>query len=88
MPRTGKSDATPRNEICAGYRILLGQKCEFDHAFGGTHACVGADCLNCYKPLMLHLTLDSSDQRLKLGKLGLKKLFLYYCMRCELWCCP
>jgi hypothetical protein len=74
----------PVNEICTGHRAFFRKQSEFNHSFGGSHSCHGADYLNCGKPLMLHWTLDLSDPRLNLGNLGLKQLLLFYCMRCEL----
>lgn len=54
------------------------------HRIGGTHQIEGANCPNCGKPLMLHLSLNTSDERLNLSSLPFRWLPLLYCMRCEL----
>ncbi len=54
------------------------------HAIGGDDVIAGADCPNCRKPLLLHLSLDLSDPRFApLAHLP-SPLRLLYCMRCAL----
>jgi hypothetical protein len=56
----------------------------FDHFVGGSHAIRSADCPNCDKPLMQYMSINTADDRLNLGFLGVDRLPLLYCMRCAL----
>ncbi len=53
------------------------------HTIGGVLE-GGEQCPNCALPLMVHLMLDASDERLNLSDCGPKRLPLAYCMRCAL----
>lgn len=67
-----------------GFFVRWAEDAQFGHKFGGKVDCRNAQCPNCEKSLMLHLTLDCSDDRLGLADLGLSTLPLFYCMRCAL----
>jgi len=58
----------------------------FRHSFGGQHSTAGACCPNCSKSLMLYLTFDLHDPLLAspLVETNLRKVGLFYCMRCAL----
>ncbi|BDI29279.1 hypothetical protein CCAX7_13300 [Capsulimonas corticalis] len=54
----------------------------FAHYFCGEHEIAGADCPNCQKPLLRFLTLDTSDERVGLTKLGGRKIHCLFCWTC------
>jgi hypothetical protein len=70
--------------LAPGYFLRFEVDPDSKHQLGGEHELAGATCRNCRLPLILHLTLDTSDYRLQLQRLGIKKLSLLYCMRCAL----
>lgn len=71
-------------ELFPGHFINFTTNKDARHWLGGTQSCEGAWCSNCRLPLMLHLTLDCSDQVLNLDGMPCRTLKLFYCMRCAL----
>ncbi len=67
-----------------GFAPLFNDTDGFNHFYGGEHSINGAECPNCNKPLILHLTLDPNDIRLNLKNNKFDQLPLLYCMRCSL----
>ncbi|MCP3933362.1 MAG: hypothetical protein GY705_30200 [Bacteroidetes bacterium] len=72
------------NKICKGFALDFSNVDEFVHYYGGEHSIEDAECPNCNKPLILHLTLDTSDTRLNISNKIFSKMPLVYCMRCSL----
>jgi hypothetical protein len=70
--------------LFSGYLPAYSTPSKFLHTVGGMHHVVGAECPNCAKPLMLHLTLDMADQRVHIDSVNLAHLRLFYCSRCSL----
>ncbi len=73
-------------QLMDGLFVNFDQCDRFGHSFGGSHSTQGAWCPNCDKPLMLHLTLDLRDLRLRFRDVNRTspRLQLFYCMRCAL----
>lgn len=67
-----------------GYLLEFSACSKYRHAIGGSHRIAGAECPNCSKPLMLHLTIDLSDPRIDIRPTNLSSLPLLYCSRCSL----
>ncbi len=65
----------------AGFGMLLNQQGR--HVFCGAQAIPGAGCPNCDRPLMQMMSLDASDQRLQLAALGVARIPLLFCWRCN-----
>lgn len=65
-----------------GYSPLLAPQGR--HTFCGAHNISGADCPNCDRPLMQMMSLDASDERLQLRSLGVQRLPLMFCWRCDI----
>ena len=53
------------------------------HIFCGAHDIPGAGCPNCGRPLLQMMSLDASDERLQLAVLGVKRVPLLICWRCN-----
>jgi hypothetical protein len=68
-----------------GFRVLwqCGEAGDPDHIFCGEHHAASATCPNCAKPLLRFLSLDTSDERLGLGTLGVSRVPLYTCWTCN-----
>jgi len=54
------------------------------HTFCGENNLRGGMCPNCNRPLLILLTLDSSDYRLNIEKVNFPQLFLLFCWTCQL----
>lgn len=67
-----------------GYLLDFSSHSSFSHHIGGHHGIEGAICPNCELPLMLHVSLDTRDERLRLANSRLSNLPLLYCCRCSL----
>jgi len=66
-----------------GYWLDFKSPGKFSHSFGGASPVPAGDCINCEKPLLHFLSLDTSDERLNLGGLPVPHLPLLYCWTCE-----
>lgn len=66
-----------------GYWLKFGAEGEFRHLFGGASPVPGEQCINCEKQLLHFLSLDTTDERLNLQKLGTPFLPLLFCWTCE-----
>jgi hypothetical protein len=67
-----------------GYRLeLVDAGGELGHVFCGAHDIPGAECFGARHPLLRLLTLDTSDERLGLGGLGVPQVHLLYCWTCD-----
>jgi len=67
-----------------GFFVAFGDGARSDHFAGGENRWNGAECPNCRKPLILHLTLCTEDERLGISGLGVRRLPLLFCKRCNL----
>jgi hypothetical protein len=67
-----------------GFFPAFNQKVGFEHSIGGSQKFQNGRCPNCKKPLMLHLTLDTRDERLGLHPQKVDSVSFLYCMRCPL----
>jgi len=67
-----------------GYFPIFNRRESYDHSIGGTHDIENGRCPNCRKPLMLHLSLDTRDERIGLHPSKIKIVRFLYCMRCPL----
>jgi hypothetical protein len=54
------------------------------HVFCGAHDIAGAGCPNCDRPLMQMMSLDASDERLELTELGVARVPLLFCWKCNI----
>ena len=69
----------------AGFELVLDQSDGVGrHVFCGDHEIAGADCPNCCAPLMQMMVLDVSDEQLTLGQLGVERVPLLFCWRCNI----
>ena len=72
-----------------GYRLELNLAPDaaagprFAHQACGAHSIAGAHCPNCDKPLLLLLSLDTTDPRLELADFGVATLPLLCCWTCS-----
>ena len=73
-----------RRELMPGYFIKFAGDPTYQHHIGGRTEMHGAQCPNCRKPLMLYLSLDTTDARLGLQGIGVDVLRLFACLRCAL----
>jgi len=69
-----------------GCRIHLNQQGKFEHYVGGELKGKGSECPNCSRPLVIYLSLDLTDERIKFPDSRVKRLPLVYCVDCELCC--
>ncbi|MEX0867308.1 MAG: hypothetical protein WD030_08110 [Pirellulales bacterium] len=75
--------ADKTRQWCPGYLVHFDEKDEYAHWLGGADP-VGAECQSCFKPMPLLLSLDTRDPRLNLADLGVDRVALCFCLRCEL----
>src|SRR5688500_6889716 len=73
-----------RRELFPGYLVDFRNAGTYDHSVGGAVSLAGAICPNCAKPLILHMTLDLADPAFHAIAAPQPKLYLLYCMRCDL----
>ncbi|MDX1984176.1 MAG: hypothetical protein SFV51_28130 [Bryobacteraceae bacterium] len=76
----GTMEGLPRQ----GYVLDFGAREGFKHEFCGPHSIQGGLCPNCHKPLLRLLSLDTRDERLRLGRVGFPYLHLMYCWTCAI----
>ncbi len=72
------------NKLSNGYIPEFNNIDEYNHCIGGQHNINGADCPNCKKPLILHATINTTDERLNIKEQNFSNMHLLYCMRCSL----
>ena len=73
-----------RDCLFSGYMLDFASRGKYEHKVGGSCAINGATCPNCELPLMLHLRLDLSDERIKIASVCQTLFPLLYCGRCSL----
>jgi len=69
-----------------GYRVHFNKQGPFEHFVGGELKGKGSACPNCSRPLVIYLSLDLKDERIKFPDGHLRRLPLVYCVDCELCC--
>lgn len=74
--------------ISEGYFIKYGtdgeQRSDYRHSFCGQNTIIGASCPNCVKPLLLFMSVDMSDSRLKNYATSRSIIPLLYCWTCNI----
>jgi hypothetical protein len=75
--------AQPVQGYAVDYRFADGEARKFAHAFCGAHDVRGAVCPGSSRPLLLLLTLDTSDPRLGLSGHQPELLRLFYTWNCD-----
>ena len=64
-----------------GFGLLFDQRGR--HVFCGAHAIPGAGCPNCDRPMLRMMSLDASDERLRIAAIGVERVPLLFCWQCN-----
>lgn len=79
----------PEEFVCSslpttGFLVRMDRDADVPHVAGGEHEVDGAYCPNCDKPMLRMLSLDTTDGRLGLARLGVPFVHLLFCWTCNL----
>lgn len=71
-------------KLFEGLRILLNRKGEHEHYLGGEFSGPGGKCPGCGRKLVVYLSLDLRDSRIRFPDEHLRRVQLVYCFDCEM----